>query len=281
MLTRYGHTFNESNEGHKDSDNYLIINSCGYQKFITKSNVIHRQNGRKDYILVYVISGESEFLFKKQEKVSKGSIAVYRPGEEHLYSFSSHYNTEDYWIHFTGTGIEDLLMTLGIGKEHVLNIGIYPEYLDLFDKIISELQMKRASYHELAASYFIQFIGLVGRRHYDRNLNMVFNKYPFIKDIIYMIHNDYNTDLSITKLARQCNLDLSHFIKIFIKVTGATPLQYITNIRIQKAKHLLANTSLSITEISDLVGYNSYNYFSRMFKKITGITPSIYKESLK
>ena len=68
------------------------------------------------------------------------------------------------------------------------------------------------------------------------------------------------------------------FIRSFKRYTGVTPLQYITTIRINKAKELLKDSGYSIQEIGSLVGYDNQLYFSRMFKKQTGCSPSQYRE---
>ena len=61
-------------------------------------------------------------------------------------------------------------------------------------------------------------------------------------------------------------------------ITGAGTKEYITRIRLDKAKSLIENTDLSIAEISDMTGFTSQSYFSTAFKNFTGMTPSQYKK---
>ena len=68
------------------------------------------------------------------------------------------------------------------------------------------------------------------------------------------------------------------FIRCFKRYMGMTPLQYVTSIRITKAKDLLKNTAFTIQEVGRLVGYENPLYFSRIFKKQTGHSPSEYRK---
>ena len=70
-----------------------------------------------------------------------------------------------------------------------------------------------------------------------------------------------------------------YFSKLFKNKTGVNFIDYLTNIRIEKAKTLLADSDKSMKEICVTVGYSDPNYFSRIFKKVTGVTPTEYKEA--
>jgi AraC-like DNA-binding protein len=74
-----------------------------------------------------------------------------------------------------------------------------------------------------------------------------------------------------------CSLSLFRFIHKFKDLTGMTPIEYLTQIRINEAKFLLSNSPLNVAEISSIVGYDDPLYFSRVFKKVTGISPKNYK----
>jgi two-component system response regulator YesN len=77
------------------------------------------------------------------------------------------------------------------------------------------------------------------------------------------------------------NISPHYFSKLFKDEVGETFIDYITNLRIQKSKELLAESQLSGKEICFEIGYGDPNYFSRNFKRIVGITPTEYKEITK
>jgi two-component system response regulator YesN len=102
-----------------------------------------------------------------------------------------------------------------------------------------------------------------------------------IKKALEYIDGHFNEDLSIQKVAEEVHLSSNYFSHIFKKYKGQSFTDYLNNIRIQKAKKLLAENLYKIYEISDMVGYSDYKYFSSVFKKIEGISPSEYTELLK
>ena len=92
------------------------------------------------------------------------------------------------------------------------------------------------------------------------------------------IRNNYNKDISLDDVSRAVNISPYYFSKIFKENTGQNFIEYLTNIRIDKAKELLGTTEYSMKEICSMVGYSDPNYFSRSFKKNVGVTPTEYKE---
>ena len=76
-------------------------------------------------------------------------------------------------------------------------------------------------------------------------------------------------------------MSTSWFIRNFKKYTGSTPMHYILSIRISNAESLLEATEYNVTEISNIVGYGNPLYFSRIFKKMKGISPTEYRKRIK
>ena len=95
------------------------------------------------------------------------------------------------------------------------------------------------------------------------------------------IDSHYSQELSLEGMSRQTDISPYYFSKLFKNKTGVTFIDYLTNLRIDKAKELLADPSRSMKEICSEVGYSDPNYFSRIFKKVTGQTPTEYKDGLK
>jgi len=103
----------------------------------------------------------------------------------------------------------------------------------------------------------------------------------YIKKVINHIHHNYDTDLKVEDLASITFLHPSYLHRIFKESMNCTIMEYIKEIRMDKAKMLLAKTDIPITEISDYVGMNSRQYFSYLFKKTTGQTPRNYRKNLQ
>ena len=95
----------------------------------------------------------------------------------------------------------------------------------------------------------------------------------------YILKN-YNNDISLDDVSREVNISPYYFSKLFKDETGEGFVEYLTNLRIEKAKELLSGTSYSMKEICQMVGYTDPNYFSRIFKKNVGVTPTEFKENM-
>lgn len=91
------------------------------------------------------------------------------------------------------------------------------------------------------------------------------------------IRNNFNKDISLDEVSRVANISPYYFSKIFKEGTGENFIEYLTGIRIEKAKELLSTTEYSMKEICSMCGYSDPNYFSRSFKKNVGVTPTEYK----
>lgn len=95
------------------------------------------------------------------------------------------------------------------------------------------------------------------------------------------IEEHYSEDISLENVSAQIGVTPVYFCRLFVKKTGRNFIDYLTEIRINHAKHFLHNTPLRIKEISERVGYNDPYYFSRIFKKATGLTPVEFRGNNK
>ena len=99
-----------------------------------------------------------------------------------------------------------------------------------------------------------------------------------VRDALYYIRRHYNENISLTDVAEHINVNKSYLCDVFKKEQKVTILQYMTNLRIEKAKELLLHTDMKMYEISVEVGYNDYTYFSQIFKRNTGSTLSEFRK---
>lgn len=101
-----------------------------------------------------------------------------------------------------------------------------------------------------------------------------------IAEIVTYINENYMNDIGLDLLANEFFISTAHLSRAFKKVTGFSFVEYLNNLRVQKAQKYLSETKLSISEIAKMVGYQNSTHFGRMFKTITGSTPSEYKKLL-
>jgi AraC-like DNA-binding protein len=103
---------------------------------------------------------------------------------------------------------------------------------------------------------------------------------PVITRAKQYIQENQTEDLSLGQVARAVNTSTFYFCKIFKKVTGINFTDYLSRVRIEKAKNLLLNPNLRVSEIAFEVGFQSLTHFNRVFKRILGLSPTEYRTQL-
>lgn len=105
--------------------------------------------------------------------------------------------------------------------------------------------------------------------------------YRSIQRVIEYVQMHYMDNLSLDFVASKASVNSAYFCVVFKKITGKTYIEYLTKLRIEKAKHLMADGDFNITELGAKVGYEDSNYFGRVFIKNTGMSPNQYRKGLQ
>jgi AraC family transcriptional regulator len=103
-------------------------------------------------------------------------------------------------------------------------------------------------------------------------------RYNQLRPALEMIHDDLQANPSLSALADAVQLSPHHFSRVFKRVTGLSPHQYVLSQRIQLARRLLVETKLSIAEVAHDVGFYDQSHFTYHFKRLVGVTPSAIRE---
>lgn len=104
------------------------------------------------------------------------------------------------------------------------------------------------------------------------------SKFKLIEPAINLINKNYTQEnLSISELSSMCNITPEYFRKIFKQHLGVSPINYINNLKISRAKELLLLDSYTVAEVAIMSGYLDISHFSREFKKATGVAPKNFK----
>lgn len=160
--------------------------------------------------------------------------------------------------------------------------------LSQLENILNEAQFQEAFCNEIINMAFSIFlISLVRSRHGEKSAAVVqYEKASALDDtykglpvsqLLQYINQNFNRIISLDDLTHFAHVSKTTLIDIFKEMYGATPIKYINNLRMKKAKELLANSDMSISEISELVGFQSIHYFSRNFKEREGCAPLVYR----
>ena len=275
---------NNSRAPIKDKSRPLIVTSCGtYRLKNTKKLPTWRPKGRLDYQLLYVLSGKAHFFFNGEERiVNAGRMVLIQPRVEQRYDYYGEEKPEVYWVHFTGSDVKNILRKYGIPMDDpIFYSGASSTYTYLFKEMINELQTCKTGFEELLTMYLKQIFLLVQRTRMEEKPSVSTYIQEEIEYARRYFNEHYNEPISIQDYAESRNMSVCWFQRNFKQIVSHTPMQYLLMIRINNAVSLLETTDYGLSEISAIVGYEDPLYFSRLFRKIKGVSPRDYRKLVK
>ena len=228
---------------------------------------------KKDYrrlLVEFVVSGAG-FLNVNDEIYELGAGDCYwiTPGSNCEY----HSKNVDPWFKkfFIADGelIHPILTAFGMNRPSLVRNA---DVGDIFERILQLSECDLPNVHEQAGLSFHE-LALKLRPRVETHDNV---PEPIMQIKRYM-DNHFEKKLTINELAAKINVGKGHVIRNFKRHVGTTPYEYLLNRRIDKAKVLLRNTSLTIGEIADRLSFVDQYYFSNFFKKRTKKSPSAYR----
>jgi AraC family transcriptional regulator len=102
-----------------------------------------------------------------------------------------------------------------------------------------------------------------------------------VAKVIDYIHANTGANIGLAAMAQIAGVSPNHFVLLFTKATGLTPHQYVLRARIDNAKLHLNNETLSIAEVSRLTGFRTQEHFTKVFRKIVGVTPREFRSGIE
>ena len=228
--------------------------------------------------LVHVVRGAGWFqsaAHPQRAAIPANSLLFVHPGVRHIYRFDETVGWDDEWIEFRKEDAGPLLDEFGVTPENPFHTfpvagGIAKGFQSLFDAATVE----SGSGPLLAAhAYTILAEALTLWRHDEQALHADSK----VEKMRELLESDLVKAQSMDELSHICGMSASRMRLLFTQAHGISPKQYQMHMRIRRAQDLLANTSLSVTEIAELTGFDSINAFSRQFRKRTGRSPRTYR----
>jgi len=241
---------------------------------------------RENYLLHIVIDGRG--IFRNEEstfQLKKGQYFLIYPGVQTFYEADKDDPWEYVWFGIDGNKIEKLLSTIGI----TINtpVGIVKDFSNVKKNILKMTAKDPFSIEsriQLQGDLFNLFSNL---SNYTQSMdsieiNKVSQKITYTERAIDIIKNNYNkNDFFLRDVSTELSLNQSYLTSVFKETTGKTLHQYLIDYRIQRSRHYLETTDLSITEVAEKVGYKNPLSFTRVFKTLMKTTPSNYKKAKK
>lgn len=238
-----------------------------------------RENGCKQYILIYCVKGEGWFSLQgKKMKVSTNQFFIIPKETPHSYASDEQNPWSIYWVHFDGKLASSFYDSEKISQTILPSkISRIEERLQLFEEIIQNLEMGYSRENlEYANICLLHFLASFKYINQFRQLKK-FRENDTVENTILFMKENLDKRLPLEDLANNSKLSVSHFSMVFRKKTSKAPMDYLIHLRIQRACQLLDHTELKIKDIALKVGIEDQYYFSRIFKKIMGTAPVAYR----
>lgn len=270
----------------------LTVCSVGYQKILpgetyppdthNSEYMFTIEKGRvlSEYQLLYIVDGQGTAVTSTSGRhlLRQGDMLLIFPGEWHTYAPDPSTGWKEYWIGFNGANIDNRVSSGFFSKEEpVYNVGYNETVVNLYMDALQAAKRQEKYFQQLLAGIVNHLLGLMfmfssNRKSRDNvNLPLISNARAYMQEYVEGF-------IEMPDVAKYLNISYSTFRHIFKKYTGLAPSQYYINLKIHRAKELLRSTSASIKEISIILHFDTPEYFTTLFRKKTGMTPTQFRE---
>src|SRR5215469_4695418 len=239
------------------------------------------QHGRvlDEFQLVYISSGTGKFesKFNPPVRVEPGNAFLLFPGVWHRYTPDPEAGWREHWIGFNGETANHWRRCRFISaKNPILKLNAEDTILAAFSRAMQSIRTNRPAVQQVLAGVTGYLLGLFYSAQQTPPAAEAQNANA-IESAIARIHNEFASDVNMKLLAEEHGVGYSWFRHAFAVHTGLSPHQYLLELRLVRARKLLAETNLSIKEIAMQTGFGDEFYFSRLFRQKLNLTPSQWR----
>lgn len=274
MAREYYYTTSVPWGNFETADEPIVVNCADFSNK-TGAFTTRVPRGRLDISICYVAEGELFFAFGDgpTTTVEAGSVVVVMPRTPMKYGISyAQPSRRTYWLHFTGSYAEELVRACGFGGGGIFRLPDEAGATAAFTALLDEMRHPPTPLNRIrAAAAAVMLLTQLGR-----SLERGERRRRLPRSIAY-IREHFTEDIDKEQLAAMDGLGQSRYHAIFRRVMGRTPAAYITYLRIAKAQELLLDLDMPIAEVAAECGYEDPLYFSRVFRREVGVSPSEYR----
>ena len=267
--------FTFSNDFFKNLDAFVY--TCGYET--CKPGHSYGPALRSGYLIHYILSGRGYYrLNGKTYCLGEDDAFLIRPDELTYYEADKKNPWTYTWIGFQGVKIKSYLERTSLLSSPVF---LYEkdDRIRLCHEKMFEASHLPSNRDLIMNSILYEYLFLLASKFPREQLSPREKQISYVEEVLKYMESNYAQSISIQSLADSLGLNRSYLHRLFKSATGASLLEYLLELRIQKACTLLQETDLAVSIISLSVGYENTLYFSRLFWKKKGVSPSLYREN--
>lgn len=242
-----------------------------------------RPDGVHQAIFIYCRKGSGWCEMNgHRHAVKAGELLVVPPETPHAYGADDSPAWSIYWFHAKGALLPSFLHELDVSVERpVTRIGEGPQMLALFQEVLDVVDHGYTTLQLLYASQTLaHLIAAMVRDHRSAHSDHPSTHQKIAQTIAYMKEH-LNQSLQLDALAALANLSRSRYVDLFKRQTGFAPIDYFIRLRMHRACQLLDTTDLSVKSVAAELGYDDPLYFSRVFKAVNDVNPTVYRRTRK
>ena len=235
--------------------------------------------------LFYVVDGKGEFNIQGQRfPVKSNDFVIINPQVEH-----TELSSPDEPLEYIVLGINGLsfsnLTPVSEGGHPFSFFNLRDEQKDILrylNAMVQEATSQQMSYELVCHNLLeILLIKILRHQHFDLEVGKQSKATKDISFIKHYLETYYHESIQLEDLASMTHLSRFYISHSFKKEIGMSPMEYLIDIRIKESKILLRTTNYSISQVADIVGFTTPTYFSKQFRKSTGISPTDYREQFQ
>ncbi|MFW6030242.1 MAG: AraC family transcriptional regulator [Halanaerobiales bacterium] len=238
---------------------------------------------RDHYLIHYIIEGEGQYTVNdKSYHLEKGQgflicpdiVTFYQAAKEHPWKYT--------WVGFNGSKAKSYLKYANLSLDNpIFTYKKDQRLLEVMSEMVSINKITKSNELRLLSLLYYFLSILIEETNNNNNFQDTNKlKSTYIKAAVSFIEKNYSRKITIKELANNIGLDRSYLYSVFQEILEQSPQEYLINFRINKACELMNNKTLNIGDVSRSVGYKDPLYFSKIFKKIKGLSPSEYRNYL-
>lgn len=256
----------------------FYIGSLGYYPQAV-GHYTYRKKGLPENLLIYCVDGSGWFrLRNKKYKVQPNEFFILPRNTEHAYGSDDQNPWSIYWLHYGGTLLPDFNELPAVTAAYApIQIRGREEIVAAFNKMYHALSLgysiTNLMFANLCVPHFLSLF-IYNTQHFYESPALQSN---VIDSAIQHMNKNLNRNLSLPELSAAYNYSTSRFSSLFKDRTGFAPIDYFLHMKVQKATQLLDFTERPVKEIAAELGFDDPYYFSRLFKKIMGHSPSDFR----